>query len=235
MDPGDRTILIIEDDLDLANLVALLLKRAGYEVLSAPDAVNAIPMAKRHRPDLVILDLGLPGGGGIKVLERLRALGETMITPVLILTGRSAGDARDEVLAAGAQGFLEKPVEAETLLASVSRLLDGGADELPSEPVPREPIGANVAGPPAAAPRAPAVVPDSQRTSSAPPPSVPPPAATALRQPGPAPGPPPGPGPEPPVPGPQPGPPPAPAPDPAPPAPGPEPGPPQPPGTPRPI
>lgn len=102
-------------------MLGTALRLAGYEVRTAPDAVVALSVARQESPDLILLDLGLPGGGGMVVLERLRGLMATAITPVIVITGGEVTEA--EVLGAGAQGFLGKPVMAEKLVATVAPFL----------------------------------------------------------------------------------------------------------------
>lgn len=116
-----RKILIIEDDQSVALMLGTALRLAGYEVVNAPDAVVALSVARQESPDLILLDLGLPGGGGMVVLERLRGLMATAITPVIVITGSEVTE--EEVLSAGAQGFLAKPVTADKLVATVASFL----------------------------------------------------------------------------------------------------------------
>ena len=116
-----KKILVIEDDQTIALMLGTALRLAGYDVVTAPDAVAALSVARQQNADLILLDLGLPGGGGMVVLERLRGLMATAITPVIVITGSEATEA--EVLLAGAQGFLAKPVVADKLVDAVSKVL----------------------------------------------------------------------------------------------------------------
>lgn len=121
-----RKILVIEDDQSVALMLGTALRLAGYEVVTAPDAVVALSVARQERPDLILLDLGLPGGGGMVVLERLRGLMATAITPVIVISGNDVTE--KEILEAGAQGFLAKPVTADKLVAAVASFLSAGRD-----------------------------------------------------------------------------------------------------------
>ena len=115
-----KTVLIVEDDQDQTMLLASLLKRNGYDVISAPDAVFAITTARNERPDLILLDIRLPGGDGFLVLQRLQAIAELTTTPVIVMT---AFDKYVEgtALKAGAVAFLKKPIDKNLLLATVRR------------------------------------------------------------------------------------------------------------------
>jgi two-component system KDP operon response regulator KdpE len=67
-------VLVIEDDVDISRLLGMQLRAGGYEAAYASDAVTAMTVARKERPDLILLDLGLPGGGGLLVLQRLRTV-----------------------------------------------------------------------------------------------------------------------------------------------------------------
>ena len=116
------TILIVDDDADLLRALTLLLTHAGHRVITAQDGVLATSAASRHRPDMVILDVGLPGGSGLTVLDRLQASVHLSSVPVLILTGRTDPECEARALQAGAREFLRKPADPQVLLAAVGRL-----------------------------------------------------------------------------------------------------------------
>lgn len=117
-----RKILIIEDDKDIAMMLATVLRLGGYEVRYAPDAVVAITVATNETPDAILLDLMLPGGGGLKVLERLRSMIPTGLIPVIVVTASGVAN-KEESLRAGAQAFLNKPVDPDDLLATLAEIL----------------------------------------------------------------------------------------------------------------
>ncbi len=118
------TVLIVEDDADLALALSVRLRSAGYRTYSSADAVTAVGAARRVQPDVVLLDLGLPGGDGIDVLERMRSLASVALIPVIVLTARGES-ARQPALAAGANAFFGKPADEAELLATVDRLVHG--------------------------------------------------------------------------------------------------------------
>jgi DNA-binding response OmpR family regulator len=123
-------ILVVDDDLELLNLIAFALRRAGYLVVEAADGPGALRAIDRERPQLVILDFNLPGLDGLGVLQRLRRAGDT--TPVMMLTVRAAEE--DQVLALdqGADDYLTKPFSPRTLLARVRAMLRRAGVEAPA-------------------------------------------------------------------------------------------------------
>jgi two-component system, OmpR family, phosphate regulon response regulator OmpR len=117
-------LLMIEDDARLANMVGEYLRGNGFEFAHAMDGAAGLQALATAPPDLVILDLMMPGIDGLEVCRRLRALpGEVARTPVLMLTGK--GDAMDRIigLELGADDYLSKPFEPRELLARVRAIL----------------------------------------------------------------------------------------------------------------
>src|SRR5206468_11741085 len=119
-----QKILVIEDDpVARADLQARL-EANGYVVASAADAASALTVVNRERPDLILLDLGLPAGDGFLVLERLRKIETLAAIPVLVVTGRSDADTRKRVEAMGVAPVLTKPVDTGVLLAAIRSALE---------------------------------------------------------------------------------------------------------------
>ncbi len=114
------TILIVEDDLKIAALVAKNLGAAGYDTVAVHDGDAAWPAYERHAPALVVLDLGLPGTSGLEVARQLRAAGPT---PILILSARSSEADKVLGLELGADDYLTKPFGTSELVARVRALL----------------------------------------------------------------------------------------------------------------
>jgi DNA-binding response OmpR family regulator len=119
---GTNKILIVEDDRAIAMALAVRLRAAGQETLFAYDALSGVDMAVRHRPDLVLLDIGLPAGSGLSVAERIRAL-VPKLTPIIFLTASRQPGLRDRALQLGAADFIEKPYEASRLIAAIEQAL----------------------------------------------------------------------------------------------------------------
>jgi len=125
---GRQKILVIEDDpVALADLQARL-EANGYVVARAADAASAMTVVNRERPDLILLDLGLPAGDGFLVLERLRKIETLAAIPVLVVTGRSDPETRKRVAAMGVAPVLAKPVNTEVLLAAIRAGLETKPD-----------------------------------------------------------------------------------------------------------
>ena len=113
-------MLVVEDDADIRRLVAILLERAGYRVRGCGDGHQALRIVFDNRPELVLLDIGLPGLDGWQVLARIRELSDV---PIIMLT--AFGDELDKVrgLKAGADDFVTKPFGRQELVARVEALL----------------------------------------------------------------------------------------------------------------
>jgi two-component system, OmpR family, response regulator MprA len=113
-------VLVVEDDESIADVLRRTLRQEGHEVRSSGDGVEALRAAEEFVPDLVILDLGLPGLDGVEVCRRLRADSDV---PILILTARSELGDRVEGLDSGADDYLAKPFERQELLARMRALM----------------------------------------------------------------------------------------------------------------
>ena len=122
------TILIIDDEKDLIELVRYNLEKDGYDAISAADGQTGLEIAQRHKLDLIVLDLMMPGMDGLEVCRRLRAEGSGV--PVLVLTARA--DEVDTVvgLDAGADDYVTKPFRLAELLARARALLRRGGIEV---------------------------------------------------------------------------------------------------------
>jgi putative two-component system response regulator len=116
-------VLIAEDDIANQALLARLLERAGYRSFAVGDGREALRAAIQEKPDLVLLDIGLPGLDGLDVCRRLRAEPSTVALPIILVTGQTAS--RDVVagLDAGADDFVRKPYDQEELMARVRSVL----------------------------------------------------------------------------------------------------------------
>ncbi|MGH2888821.1 MAG: response regulator transcription factor [Solirubrobacteraceae bacterium] len=114
-------VLVVEDDDAIAQVLQRSLRMEGYEVRVAGDGPEALDGAHAFLPDLVLLDLGLPGMDGIEVARQLRATEDDV--PILMLTARDAVESRVEGLDSGADDYLVKPFERQELLARLRALL----------------------------------------------------------------------------------------------------------------
>jgi two-component system, sensor histidine kinase len=118
---GSRRILVIEDNTDAREMLSIALRLAGHEVLEAATGADGIEMVRRHRPEIVLVDIGLPDIDGYEVARRLRQMGDGRFR-LIALTGY--GQARDRALsqAAGFDAHLLKPVDPSTLEAAIQHL-----------------------------------------------------------------------------------------------------------------
>lgn len=116
-------VVLVEDDEDLRRAVEIRLKAEGFVVAAVADATNAVRTVRTHEADVVVLDLGLPGGGGMFVLEALKANTQLSSIPVIVLSARDKESASPAALAAGAVEYLQKPAEPADLAAAIRRVL----------------------------------------------------------------------------------------------------------------
>ncbi len=114
-------LLVIDDDAAVLTALVGLLRGRGYEVGAAADGISAVAAAAKQRPDAVVLDLGLPGGDGFTVIERIRGLPQMALVPIIVFTGLEGH--RERALAAGAAAFLTKPVLGAELLGTLDEVL----------------------------------------------------------------------------------------------------------------
>jgi DNA-binding response OmpR family regulator len=115
----NKKILIVDDDADTRLILSTRLKANHYRTVYATDAIQAMSVAMKERPDAILLDLGLPGGNGLLVLQRLKANTSLCDIPVIIVTVEDPREAEDLTIQAGAVAFLQKPVAQDKLMAAV--------------------------------------------------------------------------------------------------------------------
>ena len=128
---SQKTILIVDDDPDVRLGLHIRLKANHYNIIFAADGMASIAQARKHLPDLIILDLGLPAGDGFSVLERLRANDSLSLIPVIVVSARDVTANMDRALRAGAKAFLQKPVDNAQLLSVIRKVL-GEKDDTPA-------------------------------------------------------------------------------------------------------
>jgi CheY-like chemotaxis protein len=116
-------VLIVEDNERNSKLVRDVLGFAGFECLEAGDAEAGLELARTRRPDVVLMDINLPGMTGFEALAALRGDALTASIPVLAVTAYAMKDDRARILAAGFDGYVEKPVDVRALPGQVSALL----------------------------------------------------------------------------------------------------------------
>ena len=120
-------ILVCDNEPPLRALVRATLDESRYEVIEAQDGDEALWVTREHRPDLIVLDMMMPGRSGLEVVEELRRDPELAQTPVVMLTARAQSSDREAVVSAGADRFLAKPFSPVELISVVDELLDDRA------------------------------------------------------------------------------------------------------------
>ena len=120
-------ILVVEDNERNMRLFCDVLQASGYRTLEATTGESAVELALEHAPDLVLMDIQLPDIGGVEALARLRADERGAFMSVLALTAQAMEGDRDRFLAAGFDGYVSKPVDIPSFVATVKEYCDGGS------------------------------------------------------------------------------------------------------------
>ncbi|GGL65027.1 response regulator transcription factor [Wenxinia marina] len=120
-----KRVLVIEDEPNITEAISFILSRDGWTVHTHADGASAADRVRRAPPDLVILDIMLPGRSGLDILRDLRASPETAAVPVMMLTARGQSRDRDLALSLGADRFMTKPFSNAEVLENVRTLVAG--------------------------------------------------------------------------------------------------------------
>lgn len=123
----DKKILLIDDDKDVVHALNVRLRSQGYQVAVAGDAIAAVSTARREKPDLIVLDIGLPGGDGFLVMARLKSLYDFALTPIIVVSARDVAATKERALKAGAVAYFQKPVKTPEFLGAVQKALGQSA------------------------------------------------------------------------------------------------------------
>lgn len=116
-------ILAIEDDVDITRVLKKRLADNGYDVLIANEPTEGIKLARTEKPDLILLDLKLPTGGGLSILRTLKMAPDTREIPVVIVTGVRRAEIKEQTFKEGACAYIEKPYDPQELLDIVRGVL----------------------------------------------------------------------------------------------------------------
>jgi len=118
-----KKILIVDDDQDLVKLLVRKLTQANFEALAAYDATQAMRIARVETPDLILLDMRLPAGGGLGTLKNLQNSVKTAMIPVIIITGQDSAWTQKEVRDYGVEHIMTKPLDMDTLILKIKEIL----------------------------------------------------------------------------------------------------------------
>ncbi len=113
------TVLLVEDDPDIRHLVSHKLRTGGFDVIEAADGAEALDQARRHHPDVIVLDVRMPRLSGLEVCRELRATPGTAEVPIVMLTARAQAHDVEQAYAAGATDYVVKPFSPRLLLERV--------------------------------------------------------------------------------------------------------------------
>jgi DNA-binding response OmpR family regulator len=116
-------ILIIDDSVDSWHLLSTVLRTHDFYPVWAADGMQAIAAARLHQPQVILLDLGLPGGDGFLVLERLKSNRLLHDIPVIVVTARDRQEAEEKARKLGASAYVQKPIQVEALMACLESVL----------------------------------------------------------------------------------------------------------------
>src|ERR1700678_355537 len=123
LEMASRKILIVDDNADIRLGMHVRLKASQYDTFFAADAFSGMAEARKHRPDLIILDLGLPAGDGFIVMERLKQVPFLAVIPVIVVSARNGLGNQKRAYEAGAKAFLQKPVDDAEFMSVIRQAL----------------------------------------------------------------------------------------------------------------
>jgi CheY-like chemotaxis protein len=137
-------IMIVDDDPEIRALLGEELHDLGHESFHAADGAQALSLVRREQPDLILLDLRLPGEDGFSVLVRLQRIPEVAHIPVIVFSGMRSPDAEECALRLGAREFVHKSLSGNDLAEAIVRALDGPAPSLARPPLSQLPVAVQV-------------------------------------------------------------------------------------------
>jgi DNA-binding response OmpR family regulator len=125
-DPKTKRILVVDDEEAIRDMVKMLLDTEGFSVQTARDGRNILEVSKKFRPDLIVSDMMMPGGGGYELLRSLQSDEDTRSTPVFVMTGRDFDSSTKDMMKQepNVKGFFDKPIRQANFLNDVHALLN---------------------------------------------------------------------------------------------------------------
>lgn len=118
-----KRVLVIEDNTDNQELIRYILIRSGYEAISASTGEEGLELAVRERPDFILMDIDLPGIDGLETTRRIRATGANGSLPIIAITSYAMCGDMEQILAAGCNGYLEKPIDPLRIMDEIHAIL----------------------------------------------------------------------------------------------------------------
>jgi DNA-binding response OmpR family regulator len=123
--PETKLILVADDEPDIVTIVEMILRSQGYDVLKAANGLEALELAERHSPDLILLDIMMPDMDGWEVLRLLHVDPSTSEIPVAMISAKTGSRAKITSMQEGAVDYITKPFDSQELLSKVRELLHG--------------------------------------------------------------------------------------------------------------
>ncbi len=120
----NRTLLVIEDNEQNLYMIRFLLEKKGFTVIAATDGKTGIQKALEHKPDAILLDIQLPEMDGYAVARELKSLSEIKDIPIIAVTSYAMPGDREKILASGATGYIEKPINPDTFIEELQKYLN---------------------------------------------------------------------------------------------------------------
>ena len=119
-----KKILVVDDEPQIVRLLSLRLKANNFDVLTAYDGYQCVQVAKLELPDLILLDIKMPLGGGIKAFENLKDISATNMIPVIFITAFPSVKVKEQVMSMGAEDFIAKPFNSDVLIEKINIILN---------------------------------------------------------------------------------------------------------------
>jgi CheY-like chemotaxis protein len=121
-----KKVLVVEDNEKNMYLISFILEKMGHRVLQADSGEKGIELASREQPDLILMDIQLPGIDGLEATKRIRQSGDV---PIIAITSFAMTGDRERLLAAGCNGYIEKPINPETIMGEIAAYLERSEDK----------------------------------------------------------------------------------------------------------
>ncbi len=118
-----KTVLVVEDNMDNMELITVILERNGFKTITARTGQQGIEIATESQLDFIILDIQLPDMDGLSVIRKIRALKVNGDIPVIAMTSYAMSGDRQNVISAGFNGYIEKPIDPETVISQIREVI----------------------------------------------------------------------------------------------------------------